>query len=217
MSTIKIFITDDHPIIRNGLKKMFSKDPRYKVVGEAKDGKEALEGIDKNKPDIIIMDISMPEMDGIVATKRIIKTYPDTKVIILSMHQEQQYAIDAFRAGAQGYVLKGSAVTELMDSIEKVSNGSRYASPIVANGLINGIIDMIQGEMPMDPFNSLTSREKEVLKLVAKSIKNKEIAEELFISVHTVKTHRANIMKKLNLHDTAGLVKIAIRRGLIEN
>ena len=214
---ITVFVADDHVLIRRGLKDILAKNQEIAVVGEAGDGPEAISEIKRLKPDVVLMDITMPKMDGIEATELILKELPETKVIILSMHQEHHYAVDAFRAGARGYVLKGSDPSEVLDSVRRVSRGGRYASPVISEGLLSGYVDLIQKDKALEPFDTLTAREKEILKLLAEGLKNNDIAEKLFISAHTVKTHRINIMRKLDVHDMGGLVKVAMRKGLIED
>ncbi len=216
MGKVTILIADDHPIIRSGLKNLFEDDGRFEVVAEADSGLTALSEVETHKPDIVIMDISMPGMDGIEATRRIRKEFPDTKVIILSMHHEKQYAIDAFRAGASGYVLKGSDPKEVLESVRRVLDDGLYASPTVADRLLYSIVDLIKKEQVTEPYDTLTDREREIFGLIADGEKNREIAERLCISVHTVKTHRVNIMNKLDVHDMAGLMRIAIKKDVSE-
>ncbi len=213
---VKIIIVDDHSIMRDGLKGVLTKNPEYNVSGEANNGQEALSVIEEIRPDIIFMDLSMPDMGGIEATGLITKQFPDSKIIILSMHSEQHQAMDAFRAGASGYVLKGSEPSEVLDAVAKVLEGKRYASPAIAETLFSGFVDIFQKEQVLEPYDTLTNREREILKLIASGLKNKDIAEKLFISLHTVKTHRVHIMSKLDVHDMTGLTKIAIRKGLIQ-
>ncbi|HXI10478.1 MAG TPA: response regulator transcription factor [Thermodesulfobacteriota bacterium] len=216
MKKTGIFIADDHPILREGIKSAFSKNPDIAVVGESDDGAGALKAISALKPDIIIMDITMPGLNGIAATRHVVDENPDAKVIILSMHRDPSYAIDAFRAGALAYVLKESAVEDLLKAVEKVKSGSKYASPAVADELLNGVVDVIKRDRNgHDPYDLLSRREKEILKLVANGATSREVAEKLFISVSTVKSHRNNIMKKLKVNDMASLVKVAIRKGVV--
>ncbi len=215
MKKIRIFIADDYPVLRNGIKAVFSKHSGCVVVGEAGDGLEALNGIAELKPDIVIMDITMPQLDGIAATKRICEKYPDIKVIILSMHTDINNAIDAFRAGALGYVLKGSSSEDIMEAVRKVSEGVKYASPAVAEGLLDGFVEIIKKDKISDPMDTLSQREKEVFKMIADGDTSKEVAEKLFVSVSTVKSHRNSIMKKLRVNDMAGLIKAAIRKGVV--
>lgn len=216
MKKTRIFIADDHPILREGIKSAFSNHTDIAVVGESDDGAGALKAISALKPDIIIMDITMPGLNGIAATRHVVDENPDAKVIILSMHRDPSYAIDAFRAGALAYVLKESAVEDLLKAVEKVKSGSKYASPAVADELLNGVVDVIKRDRNgHDPYDLLSRREKEILKLVANGSTSREVAEKLFISVSTVKSHRNNIMKKLKVNDMASLVKVAIRKGVV--
>lgn len=216
MKNTEIFIADDHPILREGIKTALAKNGGYMVVGESDDGAAALKSIASLKPDIIIMDITMPGLNGIAATRRITEDNPEAKVIILSMHRDPSYAIDAFRAGALAYVLKDSGLDDLLKAVEKVKAGSKYASPAVADELLNGVVDVIKRDRTShDPYDSLSRREKEILKLIANGATSKKVADQLFISISTVKSHRNNIMKKLKVNDMASLVKVAIRKGVV--
>ena len=217
MALVKIFIADDHPIVRDGIKAILSADNNYVVVGDAENGPEALHGISTHNPDLVLMDISMPEIDGILVTRRITKEFPDIKVIILSMHKDRQYAVDAFKAGAKGYILKGRDSNEILLAIKRVMSGLIYVSPPLADEILSDFVSIIKGEKEsLDPFESLSIRESEVLKLVAEGHTNKKVAEILFLAESTIKSYRANIMLKLDVHDTAGLVKLAVQKGLIE-
>lgn len=213
---VKIFIADDHPLMRDGIKNILIKNSMYAVVGEAENGEEALKAVKRLKPDIVFMDIGMPKMNGLETTKRITEEFPKTKVIMLSMHSEQHYVMDALKAGARGYVLKGSNSSEVLESVEKILDGKRYISPAIEDQLFNNLVKVAQKEELTDPFDTLSSREKEILKLLALGVKNEDVAEKLFISANTVKSHRTNIMKKLDTHDMGGLVRIALKKGLIE-
>lgn len=216
MAMMRVFIADDHPVLRGGIKSVLSQLEGCDVVGEASTGAAALEGILSLKPDIAILDVSMPELTGTTVASRAVEALPGLKVIMLSMHAEPSYAIEAFRAGAMGYVLKDSSADELLVALDKVRAGGKYASPAVSEGLFNDFVDMIKcGKSPSDPFDTLSAREKEVLRLIAQGLTSRDIAAALFISVSTVKSHRNKIMKKLSVNDTASLVKIAIRRGLV--
>jgi len=216
MAKTRVFIADDHPVLRGGIKSALSQLDGYEVAGEASTGTAALEAILSLKPDIAILDVSMPELSGIVVAMRAVEALPELKVIMLSMHAEPSYAIDAFRAGAMGYVLKDSSPDELLLALEKVRSGNKYASPAVSDELFNDFVEMIKRDKSSsDPFDNLSAREKEVLKGIAEGLTSRDIAAALFISVSTVKSHRNNIMKKLSVNDMASLVKIAIRKGLI--
>jgi len=214
MKKIRIFIADDHPVFRNGIKSVLSGSD-YEVVGEADTGNTALKAIAVMKPDIAILDITMPDLDGIAVTRRVVAEVPGTRVIILSMHADLNHPIDAFRAGALGYVLKDSDPGELLKAVEKVSSGGKYASPAVTEELLNDFVDVIKKEQSNDPFDTLSAREKEILKHIADGSKSREIAEKLFISLATVKSHRNNIMKKLKVNDMASLIKTAIKKGIV--
>jgi len=216
MADLKVVIADDHPVLRGGIRSLLSSIEGYEVVAEASTGTGALDSILDNKPDIAILDVSMPELSGIVVATRAMEVLPELKVIMLSMHSEPTYAIDAFRAGALAYVLKDSPAEEILTALEKIGAGNKYASPGVAEFLFNDLVEMLKSDKrPSDPFDTLSEREKEVLSRIAQGLTSKHIAEELFISVSTVKSHRNKIMKKLAVGDMASLVKIAIRKGLI--
>lgn len=210
-----ILIADDFPVLREGLKALFTASEGFSVVGEARDGVEAIANTTKLKPDVVIMDITMPELDGIEATRRIVKEMPDVKVVVLSMHNDTRYAVEAFSAGASGYILKETAPDELIGALEKVVAGQRYASRPIADELLNEFVGLLKKDHSKEPFDSLSQREREILTLIAEGNTGAVIAEKLHISVSTVKTHRVNIMKKLDLHDTAALVRTAIKKGLI--
>ena len=216
MKKIRILIADDHPIVREGISARLSKEPHYVIVGEASDGMEALKKVSQLKPDIVIMDIMMPHMDGILATEHIKKSAPQIKVIILSMHKRQEYALRAFQAGADGYVLKENASKEIVNAIKSVFGGKRYICPSIAHYLAEEYIQSSKVNS-FNPFDSLSLREKEVLRLLVEGKTNKEIAEILFITNSTVKTHRYKIMQKLAVHDLASLVRFAIQNGFVKS
>ena len=216
MRKTRIFIADDHPVFRDGIRAVLSKTAAYTVVGEARSGADAIKGALSLRPDVIIMDITMPDMNGITVTKRIIEQFPQARVVMLSMHSDAYYAIDAFRAGASAYVLKGSPTEELITAVERVLSGGKYVSREIAGEFLNDYVDMIKKEKTSnDPFDTLSEREREILRHIADGKTSKEIAEKLFISVATVKTHRNNIMKKLRVNDMAGMIKAAIRKGIV--
>lgn len=213
---VKIFIADDHPLMRDGIKNILIKNSMYAVIGEAENGEEALKAVERLRPDIVFMDIGMPKMNGLETTRRITKEFPEVKVIMLSMHSEEHYVMDALKAGASGYVLKGSNSSEVLESVEKILNNKRYMSPAIKDQLFESLVEVVQKEQVSEPFDTLTDREKEILQLLVLGAKNEDVAGKLFISPHTVKTHRTNIMKKLDTHDMGGLVRIALKKGLIE-
>lgn len=214
---VRILVVDDHPLIRTGLNIILSDNPNYMVIGSAADGLQALKDIEEHSPDVVFMDINMPFLDGLEATKQITEKFPDTKVIMLSMDSEEESAVKAFRAGAKGYLLKNAHHSQMLAAVESVLGGGLFVSPGIANSLLSGFVEAAKKDKVTEPFETLTRREKEILGLIAHGIKNKAIADKLFISLSTVKTHRANIMEKLDIHDMAGLTKIAIRKGLCKD
>lgn len=210
MEKVRILIADDHPILREGIKAVFSCHPQYQVVGEAANGLETLHKIAALKPDIVFLDISMPELDGILVTSRIAKEFPETKVIILSMHDNPHYAVRAFRAGAMSYILKGGGTEELLTAIKKAISGIRYASPAINDELLSIFAAKEDGEG--EQLGSLNLREREIITLITEGDTNKEMAKKLFLSVSTVKNYRSNIMRKLKVKNVAELFKIAMQK-----
>lgn len=217
MSTKKrVVIAEDHTILREGLKALLSQDPGLEIAGEARDGLEAVRVISEIVPDLALMDLSMPKMNGIDAIREVKRACPDTKVLVLTVHKTEEYVVASLKAGANGYLLKESTHQELLQAVSHVLDGKPYLSPGISDTIITGFLAGKQDEM-QTPFNSLTQREKEILKLVAEGYKNKEIAEFLYISIKTVEKHRDNIMKKLDLHSTWALTTFAIEHGLVES
>ncbi|HEX7736963.1 MAG TPA: response regulator transcription factor [Ktedonobacteraceae bacterium] len=215
--TIHILLADDHTILRAGLKMMLNAQPDMEVVGEAQDGRQALQEALRLHPDIILMDITMPDMNGIEATKQIKRQISDVKVLILTMHENDEYVFQALRAGASGYMLKEAADTELINALHVVQSGFFYLSPTAQSVMVGDYLQRVHAGEEKDSYSSLTEREREILKLVAEGYTNNQIAERLVISPKTVDTHRTHIMDKLNLHSRAELVKYAMRRGLLED
>ncbi len=212
MSAYRIVLADDHVMFRKGIRNILERDAGLKVAGEAGDGLEVLKFIKNAPPDLVLLDIAMPGLRGLEATREIKIISPKVKVLILTMHRDKAYVYYAISAGAEGYLLKEDADTELFKAIEKIRAGDYYISPLLSGGLTHELIQAHHnGQFP--PPESLTVREREVLKLVAEGVKNKEIADLLFISVRTVEHHRANIMRKLNIKKTANLIKYAICEG----
>lgn len=211
MKSYNIVLADDHSLFRQGLKKILELDGDYKVIGEACNGLELLDLLNKLKPHLIILDISMPKLRGIEAIPEIKKTHPEVKVLMLTMHKDKEYVYQAISAGADGYFLKKDADTQLFAAIEKVRLGKVYLPPALSEDLAGDWGQTLQAfRKPI-----LTKRETEILKLVGEGRSNQEIANLLFISVHTAERHRANITEKLNLKGTAEIVKYAIHRGLV--
>ncbi|MDP6179133.1 MAG: response regulator transcription factor [Desulfatiglandales bacterium] len=212
---VKIFIADDHRVVRDGLRLILEHHPNLRVVGEAGNGIEATNQCINLEPDIVIMDIGMPLLNGIDVTYKILKKIPSTKVIILSMYGDDQTVLASLRAGARGFILKDEAGEEVVKAIVRVMEGNAYLSPQISSILVGDIKRKENGlyketELPL----ALTPQEKQVLQLIAEGYTNKKIAELLFISTQTVRSHRKNIMSKLNIHNVAGLTKFALKKGL---
>ena len=213
MEPISILLADDHTLVRAGIRALIEQLPTVKVVGEAKDGREALRLVKEHKPDLILMDVAMPGLNGLEATARVSKEFPDVRVIILSMYANEEYVREAINAGAAGYLVKRSAATELERAITAVARGEKYFSPLVS-AHVNRDRD---GRLSADRawIERLTPRQREILQLVAERHSTKDIAGILSISVKTVETHRAQLMERLDIHDVPGLVRFAIRAGLV--
>jgi two-component system response regulator NreC len=215
MIKIHILLADDHTILRAGLKMMLNAQPDMEVVGEAPDGRQAITEAQRLQPDIILMDITMPDLNGIEATRQIKKVVPESKILILTMHEHEEYVFQALRAGASGYMLKEAADTELISALHVIQSGQFYLSPMAQSILVGDYLQRVRTGEEKDSYSSLTEREREILKLIAEGYTNNQIAERLVISPKTVDTHRTHIMDKLNLHSRAELVKYALRRGLL--
>ncbi len=214
---IRILLADDHTILRAGLRMMLNAQPDFEVVGEAQDGRQAIQEAQRLQPDVILMDITMPDMNGIEATRQIKKVLPETKVLVLTMHEHDEYVFQALRAGASGYMLKEAADTDLISALRVIQNGQFYLSPTAQSVMVGDYLQRVRTGEEKDSYSSLTEREREILKLVAEGYTNNQIAERLIISPKTVDTHRTHVMDKLNLHSRAELVKYAMRRGLLED
>ena len=212
---IRVLLVDDHRILREGVRALLAGEPGIEVVGEAEDGESAVAQAGRLKPDVVLMDMVMPHLGGLEATARIKEQHPDIMVLIMSMHDNDEYVQQVIKAGASGYVLKGVAADDLVRAIEAVDGGASFVDPAIAAKLVEDYVHRVRGELPNDPKQLLTPREQEILKLVAESHSNHEIAARLYLSKKTVETHRANIMRKLDLHDVTELVKYALRRGII--
>jgi two-component system, NarL family, response regulator NreC len=208
---IKILLADDHTIVRQGLKLILSANADLQVVGEAANGNEAVELAHKLKPDMVLMDVAMPELNGIEATRRMVEANPRLRVLVLSMHKEAVYVREILKAGARGYILKDAIDTELLNAVRSVARGDGYISPAVSGALLSDYRQNVT-----DPIDLLSSREREVLQLIAEGKTNKEVATRLNLSVYTVDSHRGKIMEKLNLHSTGELVRFAMKHGLVD-
>ena len=211
----RVLLADDHILVRAGLRKLLESIAGFEVVGEADDGLALLALVEQLQPDLVMMDIGMPGLNGIDATARVMKGWPKTRVVILSMHQSEEYVRQALRHGAAAYLLKDAAPLELEQALAAVMRGETYLSPAVSKGVLNDYVNRLrQDEQPGD---ALTPRQREVLKLVAGGLSTKEIARSLDLSVKTVDTHRSQLMKQLDIHEVAGLVRYAMRVGLISS
>ena len=211
----RIIIAEDHTILREGLKALLSSNTGLEVVGEARDGLDTVRCVTNLKPDIVLMDLSMPRMNGIEAIKEIRKQSPDTKILVLTIHDTEEYILETLKAGANGYILKDSTQDELLIAIDNVLKGKSYLGPGISKKVIEGYLEGKKGLKTDTSWDTLTHREREVLKMIAEGYKNKEIAEYLFISVKTVEKHRSNLMRKLDLHNAQALTAYAIERGLV--
>ena len=216
MAKIRILIADDHSIVREGVRMILAGQDDFDVVGEASTGREALERARELKPDLVVMDISMPDMTGIQATEKIRKELPQVQVLGLTMHEEDSYVFELLKVGAAGYVLKRAAAEDLVSAVRAAHRGEAFLYPSVAKMVVQDYLQRTSAKEREQALDGLTEREREVLTLVAEGLTNQEIADRLFISIKTVQTHRAHIMEKLNLHDRTELVRYAIRKGLIE-
>lgn len=213
MSLLRVVLADDHTLVRVGLKMLLESMPDIEVVGEASNGVCLIALVEQLQPDLVLMDIAMPMLNGLEATARLLQAWPALRVLILSMHQNEEYVRQALRHGASGYLLKDAAPAELELAISAIRNGETWLSPALTRGLLTEYVQHLRGQEP--PRGQLTPRQREVLQLVAHGQSTKEIARSLGLSVKTVDTHRSQLMKQLDIHDVAGLVRYALRTGLI--
>jgi two-component system response regulator NreC len=211
----RIVIAEDHTILREGLRALLSSDPDFEIVGEAEDGRAAIRRVETLLPDLVLMDLSMPRMNGLEAIKDIKKQSPDTKIVALTVHKAEEYILATLKAGADGYVLKDAHHSELVLALKNVLSGKRYLSPGISEKVIEGYLEGRKALKPASIYDTLTQREREILKLIAEGYKNKEVADYLCISLKTVEKHRANLIKKLDLHNAAALTAFAIEKGLV--
>jgi len=215
--SIKVILADDHAVVRDGVKAVIERKGKdLKIIGEAENGKDVLE-MAKHKPaDVYVLDISMPQLNGIETTDRLKKLDPENKIIILSMHDGQAYVEKALQAGAEGYILKKGATEEVIHAIREVFKGERYLSPGIAKYVIQGFLESKQGTNPTMPFSRLTSREREILQLIAEGLSTKQIAQKLNIATNTAHVHTNNIMQKISIHNRTDLVRFALKEGVIQ-
>ena len=211
--SIKVLLVDDHALIREGLRSLLEKQPDVQVVGEAEDGRRAYELVAELSPDIVIMDVTMPRLGGIEATRQITSEFPSIKVIALSIHSKRRFVADMLSAGAAGYILKECLFDELVQAIQAVVAGGRYLSPRITDVVVDDYVKRLSGGVD-SPLASLTGREREVLQLVAEGKSTKQIAVELHVSTKTIEANRRQIMEKLDMHSVAELTKYAIREGI---
>jgi two-component system response regulator NreC len=215
MSKIRVLLADDHTIVRKGIRSLLDGEPNIEVVGEAEDGREAVDKVEQLTPDIVLMDITMPRLNGLEATRQIKKLFPQVNVLVLTMYTNEEYIFQLLQAGASGYLVKQSAPGELVSAIYAVHRGDSFLSPAISKTIIDEYLRQNEDTSHEDSYNALTLREREVLQLITEGCSNREVAEKLHISIKTVGVHRVNLMEKLNIHNTTELVKYALRKGII--
>jgi DNA-binding NarL/FixJ family response regulator len=213
MNVTRVLLADDHGLVRAGIRALIEKIPNVEVVGEASNGRKALELVKSKLPNLVLMDIGMAELGGLEALPRIVKDFPGVKVIILSAHANEEYVIRALRSGASGYMLKDAATAELQLAIDSVAQDKTYLSPSISRTVIDSYLERVGGQF--SPLEQLTPRQREILQLIAEGKNTKEIAADLDVSVKTVESHRLQLMERLDIHEIAGLVRYAIRSGLV--
>ena len=215
MKKLRILLADDHIVMRTGLRALLERQPNLEIVGESENGRETVALAASLRPDVVVMDVGMPVLNGIEATQTIVTQCPTTAVVILSMHADESYVMRALKAGARGYLLKDSAAADLIGAIQAISQGKSFFSPKVSRILAEDYVRVLKQNGAVDTYDLLTSREREILQLLAEGKTNKEVATALNISPYTVETHRSHILQKLNLHNSAELVLYAVRKGII--
>ncbi len=215
MPRLRILLADDHTVVRQGLRRVLEDRPEWEVVAEAGDGREAVRQAEQHKPDIAILDVAMPLLNGIETTRQITRRVPGTRVLVLSMHADEAYVTQMLQAGATGYLLKDSADVDLIQAVSEVAKGKSFFSPAIARVMLDDYVRQLADKGVTDRYQLLSEREREIFQLIAEGKTNKEIASLLSISPSTVETHRAHIMEKLDLHSAAEIVLYAVRRGVI--
>jgi DNA-binding NarL/FixJ family response regulator len=215
MPPTRVLIADDHPLIRSGLRALLGREKEFEVVGEAADGYQALELVEQLKPDVVMLDVSMPRLNGIDVAKKISETTPSTRVIIVSIHSDEGYVLRALKAGAKGYLLKASPEGDILNAVRAVAAGQAYLSPEMSRLLVEEYVREMRHRGVEDSYDLLSIREKEILQLLASGRSNRDIAEMIHVSVATVETHRTNIFQKLGIHSLPELILYAVRKGLL--
>jgi DNA-binding NarL/FixJ family response regulator len=215
MGRVRILLADDHTVVRQGLRKVLEERPDWEVIAEAGDGREAVRLAEQHKPDVAILDVAMPLLNGIEATRQITKRLPATRVLVLSMHADEAYVTQILQAGATGYLLKDSADVDLLKAVGEAAQGRSFFSPAIARVMLDDYVRQLADKGVTDRYEALSAREREIFQLIAEAKTNKEIAALLNVSPSTVETHRAHIMEKLDLHSAAEIVLYAVRRGVI--
>lgn len=213
MPAIKILLADDHELIRTGIRNLLEANKDFVIVGESGDGEETITKVREVKPDVVVIDISMPKMSGIEVTKRLKEKFPAVKVLVLTMHENVEYVYQIYKAGAGGYLLKNAGREEITSAIYAVARGEKFFSPRISELMISDYMQKAERRDSQAADVSLTKREEEILRLIAKGMNNQQISDQLFISPRTVDTHRTNIMQKLDIHDAANLVRYALEHG----
>jgi two-component system response regulator NreC len=214
MARLRILLADDHTLVRHGLRKVLEERPEWQVVGEASDGRSAVALAEELKPDVAVIDVAMPLLNGVEATRQIVRRAPGVKVLVLSMYSDEAYVTQILKAGAVGYLLKDSADVDLLQAVQCAAAGQSFFSPAVARLMLDDYVRQ-RGPLAADRYESLSDREREIFQLVAEGKANKDIASLLTISLSTVETHRARIMEKLDVHSAAEIVLYAVRRGVV--
>lgn len=215
MSLLRILIADDHPFVRTGLRHVLEEHPEFKIAGEAADGREAVRLAEQEHPDVAVLDIGMPNLNGIEAARQISESLPGVSIIMLSMHSDEAYVLRSLKAGARAFLLKQSAESDLIAAVKAVSQGKSFFSPAISQMLLEDYMRQIRDRDVEDSYDLLTPREREILQMIAEGKSNKEMANQLQLSLYTVETHRANLMEKLDLHTVPELILYAVRKGVI--
>jgi DNA-binding NarL/FixJ family response regulator len=214
MTKTRIVLADDHPVVRHGVRSLLQSEPDFSIVGEASDGLETVQLVERLQPEVLVVDLMIPRLNGLEVTRQVKQRLPQTRVVVLSMHANEPYVLEALKNGASGYVLKDSSGTDLVLAVKQVLGGQRYLSPPLSERAVEAYLQRSQ-DTSFDPYDALTEREREVLHLAAEGLSNPDIAARLSISPRTVETHRANLMRKLGLRTQTDLIRYALKRGIL--